>query len=152
MLTGDIHSSWANDIPADHTTPAYQAAGVEFVCPSVTSDGFYELVRASLPAGTPTAAVLAATEGVTGAVIAKNPWVKYLNGVGHGYTLIDVTPARVQADYFLTPVPTDALPDPRVDPHVQPVYTRSFQTLAGSRQVSVAAGPVGPRSDHPYDR
>jgi phosphodiesterase/alkaline phosphatase D-like protein len=148
VLTGDIHSSWVADIPAARS-PAYTSTGVEFVCPSVTSDGFYELVRAALPAGTPTATVLATTAGVTGAVSATNPWVRYLNGVGHGYTLIDVTPERVQADYYFTPVPTDAQPDPRVDPTVTPAYVRSFQTLAGTRRISPATGPVGPRSDEP---
>ncbi len=152
VLTGDIHSSWANDIPSDHTSADWTSVGVEFVCPSVTSDGFYELVRASLPAGTPVAAAVGATEGVVGAVTATNPWVTFLDGIGHGFTLIDVTPDRVQADFFLTPVPSDALPDPRVDATVVPVYTRSFQTLAGSRRVSPAAGPVGPRSDQPHSR
>ena len=44
FLTGDIHSSWAMDVPGGSATPGYRSAGVEFVCPSVTSDGFYELV------------------------------------------------------------------------------------------------------------
>jgi len=126
VLTGDIHSSWANDIPSDHTSATWTSVAVEFVCPSVTSDGFYELVRASLPAGTPTAVALGATQGVMGAVTGTNPWVKYLDGIGHGFTLIDVTPDRVQADFFLTPVPTDALPDPRVDATVAPIYARRF--------------------------
>ncbi|MDQ2749288.1 MAG: alkaline phosphatase D family protein [Actinomycetota bacterium] len=149
VLTGDIHSSWAMDIPANRSATGYEPVGVEFVCPSVTSDGFYELVRASLPAGTPIPTAVAATQGVTGAVAATNPWIKYLDGVGHGYTLIDVTPARVQADYYLTPVPTAQRPDPRVDPTVEPVYARSWQTLSGSRRVSAAVGPVGARSDEP---
>jgi phosphodiesterase/alkaline phosphatase D-like protein len=150
VLTGDIHSSWANDLPVDRTVTPYQSAGVEFVCPSVTSDGFYEAVRAALPAGTPTAVVTATTQGVTAAVAATNPWIRYLDGVGHGYTLIDVTPSRVQADYYLTPTPTDAQPDPRIDPAVQPVYAKSFQSVAGSRRVTAATGPVGPRADNPH--
>ncbi len=105
VLTGDIHSSWAAELPVNRTATGWDSAGVEFVCPSVTSDGFYELVRATLPAGTPTAAALTATAGVVGAVSATNPWVRYLDGVGHGYTLIDVTPQRVQADFFHTPDP-----------------------------------------------
>jgi alkaline phosphatase D len=150
VLTGDIHSSWATDIPANRTATSYTSAGVEFVCPSVTSDGFYEAVRSSLPAGAPTAAAVATTHGVTGAVSATNPWVKYLDGVGHGFTLIDVTPSRVQADFYLTPVPSDALPDPRVSPSVDPVYASSWQTLAGSRALSPATGPVTARSDEPH--
>jgi alkaline phosphatase D len=149
VLTGDIHSSWAADLPSTRG-PDYRSAGVEFVCPSVTSDGFYELVRATLPAGTPTAAVLGATAGVVGAVRAGNPWVRYLDGVGHGYVLVDVTPQRVQADWYQTPTPTDALPDPRVDPTIQPGYAVSVQTVAGSRRLSPATGPVGARSDEPY--
>jgi len=149
VLTGDIHSSWAMDLPADRSAADYRPSGVEFVCPSVTSDGFYELVRASLPAGTPTATAVATTQGITGAVAATNPWIKYLDGVGHGYTLIDVTPDRVQADFYLTPTPTEAEPDPRIDPVVRPGYARSWQTVAGSRRISAATGPVGARSDQP---
>lgn len=152
VLTGDIHSSWAMDLPADHTAAPYGSAGVEFVCPSVTSDGFYEAVRSSAPAGSPVAPSLATAQALTGAVSATNPWIKYLDGIGHGYTLIDVTPHRVQADFHLTPVPTDALPDPRVSPTAEPVYRSSWQTVAGSRRVSAASGPVGARSDHPAGR
>jgi len=150
VLTGDIHSSWAMDIPARRSATGYKPAGVEFVCPSVSSDGFYEVVRAAQPAGTPVANVVATTRGITAAITAANPWIRYLDGIGHGYTLIDVTPERVQADYFLTAVPTSAQPDPRVDATVEPVYNRSWQTLAGSRQVSTATGPVGDRSDSPH--
>lgn len=60
-----------------------------------------------------------------------------------------MTPERVQADYHHTPVPTSAQPDPRVVPTIVPTYTRSLQTLAGTRRLSSASGPVGPRSDLP---
>lgn len=55
----------------------------------------------------------------------------------------------MQADYYLTPAPTDALPDPRVDPTVQPAYSHSVQTQAGTRRLSAATGPVGKRADEP---
>jgi alkaline phosphatase D len=149
VLTGDIHSSWAIDLPATRSTGAgYQPVGVEFVCPSVTSDGFYELAGAVLP-GQPAEVVVAAARGATAAVSAANPWIKYLDGVGHGYTVIDVTPERVQADYHLTPVPTSAAPDPRVDPAVVPQWAISWQTVAGSRRVTPASGPLGDRLDQP---
>jgi phosphodiesterase/alkaline phosphatase D-like protein len=148
VLTGDIHSSWAIDIPAG-SGANYRSAGVEFVCPSVTSDGFYELAQGQVPAGTPTEAVLALTQQAAGAIQQVNPWVKYLDGIGHGFTLIDVTPERVQADFFHTPRPSSARPDPRVDPNAVPAYTSSWQTLAGSRRVSPATGPVTDRSDSP---
>jgi phosphodiesterase/alkaline phosphatase D-like protein len=152
VLTGDIHSSWAMDIPAAPSASGYTSAGVEFVCPSVTSDGFYEAVRGSQPAGTPVPTAVATTGGLTGAVAAANPWIRYLDGIGHGYTLIDVTRERVQADYYLTPVPSPEQPDPRLDPGVEPRYARSWQTLAGTRRVAAASGPVGERSDEPARR
>jgi alkaline phosphatase D len=148
VLTGDIHSSWAMDIPTK-LGPAYTSAGVEFVCPSVTSDGFYELVRGSLPKGTPAEAAVNATQGITSTLTGVNPWIKYLDGLGHGFTLIDVTPDRVQADFHHTPKPTSAVPDPRVVTSTRPVYTTSWQTLAGTRHISPATGPVGARADEP---
>jgi len=151
VLTGDIHSSWAIDIPADRGTYAASnnSVGVEFVCPSVTSDGFYEAVAKAL-AGQPTEAQVAATRGITASVQGASPWVRYLDGVGHGFTLVDVTPERVQADFYLTPTPTSAQPDPRVVPTgVEPTLAISWQTLAGSRRVLPAATPIGPRSDQP---
>jgi len=60
-----------------------------------------------------------------------------------------VTPERVQADYHLTPIPSPDEPDPRLDPHTEPAYARSFATLAGSRRVTPVVGPVGDRSDDP---
>ncbi len=136
-------------MPVDRTAQPYRSAAVEFVCPSVTSDGFYEAVRSTQPAGSPTGPALDTTRGLTGAVTGTNPWIKFLDGIGHGFALIDVTPERVQADYHLTPTPTDALPDPRIDATVHPAYSNSWQTRAGSRQVAPATGPVGPRSDQP---
>lgn len=59
------------------------------------SDGFYEIVGA---AATSVDATVATTRAVTGAVQGLSPWVKYLDGIGHGYVLIDVTLQRVHAD------------------------------------------------------
>ncbi|GAA1877367.1 alkaline phosphatase D family protein [Lapillicoccus jejuensis] len=147
VLTGDIHSSWAMDLPATRTA-SYDGVGVEFVCPSVTSDGFYEGFSGALT-GVPPEVVVTAVKGATAAVRATNPWISYLDGVGHGYVVVDVTPERVQADFHLTPTPTSAQPDPRVVPDVVPAYATSWQTLAGARRLSPATGPVGPRADEP---
>jgi alkaline phosphatase D len=152
VLTGDIHASFSCDLPvaAAPGQTAYASAGVEVVCPSVTSDGFYEVLgRTPQLAGEPPEVVVAATRQAIGAARVVNPWIKYLDGIGHGFVVIDVTPERVQADYHHTPVPSSAMPDPRVDPATVPTYTRSIQTVAGSRRLSPAAGPVGPRADAP---
>lgn len=149
VLTGDIHSSWAMDLPADRGPGGtYTSAGVELVCPSVTSDGFYEAFSAGLAGLTPEA-VVTATRSATGAVQATNPWIRHLDGVGHGYTVVDVTPERVQADFYLTPTPTSAQPDPRVVRAVKPAYSTSWQTLAGTRRVVAASTPLAARADEP---
>ena len=151
FLTGDIHSSWAMAVPRERGTYAAtrDSVAVEFVCPSVTSDGFYEIAAGGTPTATNTTSALGGATAAAGGVQATNPWIAYLDGVGHGFTLIDVTPTRVQADFYLTPVPTVALPDPRTDPTVEPVLARSFRTDAGSHQVTPTTDPVGPRADAP---
>lgn len=137
FMTGDIHSSWVFDVPADTTT--YAAANnsvfVEFVGPSVTSDGFKELLGGAAQA-----------TAVAAAVVATNPWLKQLDGIGHGYCVLDVTRARVQCDWWFLDSTND---DPRVDPNATTAHAFSWQTLAGSRRVSPAVGPVGPRIDLP---
>jgi phosphodiesterase/alkaline phosphatase D-like protein len=148
VLTGDIHSSWAIDLPVAAPDGDYRAVGVEFVTPSVTSDGFYEVAADRLP-GRAADVVVAAARESTGAVAAANPWVRQVDGLGHGFTVLDVTPDRVQADVHLTPVPTSALPDPRVDPDVLPQRAFGWQTRAGARRAVPATEEIGPRSDQP---
>lgn len=157
VLTGDIHSSWATEIPstAGATAPGttgYTPAAVEFVTPSVTSDGFYEqvapLLQARNPAVTPEE-VVATVEQLISSSRQVNPWVRYLDGVGHGFSVLDVTEERVQADFYLTPVPTSAQPDPRVVPTALPTYSTSWLTVKGTSTLTRANAPVGPRADNP---
>ena len=143
VLTGDIHSSWANDLPTDYD--AYRAgrsssAGVEFVCPSVTSDGFKE-VLGSAPVA----------EVTTRAFQAANPWVRYLEGIGHGFAVLDVTPERVQTDFFFLRSAGDKgfAVDPRTDPAATVAYETSYAAVRGSRQITGPVAQLGPRSDEP---
>jgi alkaline phosphatase D len=133
VLTGDIHSSWANDLPLDSGTyvPGVNGSvGVEFVCPSVTSDGFAEILGGEEQA---TAA--------TTALQASNPHLRYLDGIGHGYAVLDVTPDAVQTDFFFV--------SDREDPAATQSLASSWRSEHGSKSVVEAAGPVGPRSDSP---
>lgn len=142
VLTGDIHSSWANELPRD--TTAYPlnrtSVGVEFVCPSVTSDGFKEVLGSA-----------AAAQSATAAFQAINPWVRYLDGIGHGFAVLDVTPERVQTDFWFVRSGGDKglLVDPRVDPNATVGYETSFISTQGSRQISGPVPQLGPRSDNP---
>jgi alkaline phosphatase D len=135
VLTGDIHSSWANDIPSDPGTyapagPANNSVGVEFVCASVTSDGFTEVLRGDAQAQ-------ASTTGLQ----AANPHIRYLNGIYHGYAVLDVTPERVQTDFF-------SISD-RTDPQATTALEASWLSERGSKRVVEAAAPIGARSDSP---
>lgn len=95
VLTGDIHAGIGFDItktPGTDTTLYNPRTGlgslaVEFVCPSITSPNFDELVSPGL--------VSLLQQILQG----ENPHAKYSNLVDHGYTLIDITPQRVQADW-----------------------------------------------------
>ena len=93
ILTGDIHTSWANDIP--HPDSAYVgssgrgSAAVEFVCTSVTSGSF---ITFPVPANIITALI---------------PHIKYAELSKRGYLLFDVTPQKVQGDWVYMSTITD---------------------------------------------
>ncbi|SDP32329.1 alkaline phosphatase D [Klenkia soli] len=145
VLTGDIHSSWANDLPPAFDVARYTAApssvGVEFVCPSVTSNGFKESL------GNSAAAAVAATT----AFQAANPWIRYLEGIGHGFAVLDVTPDRVQTDFWFIRSGGDKglAVDPRVDPQATVGFESAWQSVRGSRRISGPVAQLGPRSDRP---
>jgi alkaline phosphatase D len=92
VLTGDIHSSWAMDLPLGSLP--YQpgtganSVGVEFVTTSVTSAGF--------PVGF-----------VTGFIKRNNKHMKYVELTRHGYSILDLSPAKAQNDYYYTASPRD---------------------------------------------
>lgn len=88
VFTGDIHTSWANEIyrnPASVVGDLFapEALAVEFVCPSVTSPGF--------PAGL--------TELAAVAVRTTNPHVKYAELQTRGFILMDVDRFGAQAEF-----------------------------------------------------
>ena len=93
FLTGDIHSGWACDLPYDASTyPLGDSAGVELVCTSVTSNNLKDIT------GTPRRTSSLAVEAV---IQTNNRHVKYLNFDDHGYSVLDVTPERVQMDWYV---------------------------------------------------
>lgn len=90
VLTGDIHTSWANDIPLGNYNPSTGAnsAGVEFVVTSITSAGFPFSVGTSI-------------------IQSSNSHMKWIDLTKHGYLILDVNKQRVQGDwYFVNDVAT----------------------------------------------
>ena len=84
-ITGDIHSSWANDLPTAsyNSSTGAGSAGVEFVGPSVTSPGI------SIPLG-------------AAAIQASNSHIKYADLSQHGFMILDVNSTRTQCDWYYT--------------------------------------------------
>ncbi|CAN7534849.1 alkaline phosphatase D family protein [Arthrobacter sp. LjRoot14] len=101
FLTGDIHSGWACDIPADPAS--YPATGdsvaAELVCTSVTSDNLDDILNVPPRTG---------SVAVENAIKAANPHVKYLDFDSHGYSVLDVTPAGVRMDWYVLAERTSA--------------------------------------------
>ena len=92
ILTGDIHTSWANDLPF-HPSTTYVpstgegSVGVEFVVTSITSSS------GSIPLAPST-------------IISFNPHIKYVDLIQKGYMILDVSKTRVQADWYYVPTVT----------------------------------------------
>jgi alkaline phosphatase D len=82
VITGDIHTSWGNDIP----TSNYQSNGsgsafVEFVTPSVTSPGFPLNVGSSI-------------------IQLANNHMKYIDVTEHGFIILDINQNKTQSDWY----------------------------------------------------
>ena len=120
FLTGDIHSAWACDLPADPGTYAAdgESVGTEFVCTSVTSDNLNDITMTA-----PARSSIPVEEGI----MAVNQHVKHLNFDDHGFSVLEVTRRHVQMDYFAISERTD--PDATVSRQI------SFRTMTNSQTV-----------------
>src|SRR4029453_5164663 len=91
FITGDIHTSWANELTT-RDTGEFNPAPAEFVVPSVTSDNVNDFLGTA-PGGP--LSLLAAS-----LVRATNPHVKWAELDGHGYGVLDVTSSRCRRDWY----------------------------------------------------
>lgn len=115
VLSGDIHSSWANEIAIDPFQPNAAPLAVEFVAPGITSPGIVEGTQAGI---------------LQRFVEATHPHVKYVNLFRRGYTLIDADESRIQAQWFHVVSLTTPQPDMEL--------ARTLITRAGSRRITPA--------------
>ena len=81
VITGDIHSSWANDVKLDYDNPASPTVASEFVGTSISSD-FPAVFIAPV-----------------NAALVDNPHIKFFDGEFRGYVLCSVTPERWRTDF-----------------------------------------------------
>lgn len=115
VLTGDIHSAWANDLPLPGyvSSTGANSAGVEFVATSITSQG--------------------SPIGAAAVVQLFNPHVKYVNMTEHGYCVLDLNKTRAQSDYYMVSTITSHTYTTSAD--------GSWYTLDGTRHLQQASGP-----------
>lgn len=85
VLTGDIHTHWAMELPFGtgtyNPTTGAGSAGVEFVTTSITSPGF----------------PISISQGL---ITLFNPHIKFSNLTQKGYVIVDLKKERAQADYY----------------------------------------------------
>ncbi|MFI7542317.1 alkaline phosphatase D family protein [Actinoplanes sp. NPDC049599] len=87
VLTGDIHSAWANDLKADYAGASSAVVGTELVCTSISSGGD----------GTADTAV---------PYQAANPHLRFFSD-RRGYTLTTIGRTELRADFRAVPVVTE---------------------------------------------
>ncbi|MFI6866416.1 alkaline phosphatase D family protein [Nocardia sp. NPDC050406] len=125
FLTGDIHTSWAADLPLNAANyPAGPTAGVEFVVPSVTSQSMGDVMN------TPprTASVSAET-----ALLGVNHHLRYAELDSHGYGVLHVDAEQTQMDWFYV--------NDVADPNTGVRHGTSFAVRRGGR-LEQRPGPV----------
>jgi alkaline phosphatase D len=123
VLTGDVHSSWAYDLPRDPFAGYDKATGkgsvgVEFAGTSVSSpsnvgrDGEKQLA----------------------ALRDARPHLHYVDGRYRGYFIVDLTSARLQADYYAMATIEERSTKER--------FEKGFVTESGRNHLVEAASPA----------
>ncbi len=160
VLSGDFHTGFAFEVadpPVAQTfreveglgrVPVYTptdydpdtgagAVAVEFATPSISAANFDETAS-------PVIAQLLERQLITDLIPndtlnlgTPNPHMKYTNLTDHGYYLLDVREAGVQADYFYGPI---------LEVSTEERFAAGFTKIAGSNQLLPAPAPAAGKS------
>jgi alkaline phosphatase D len=128
VLTGDIHTSWANDVP-DSAFPVTGyvpelgrgSMAVEFVTPSVTSANVDDAT------GIPSTPIELAAK-------VANPHVRWVDLDANGYLVLTLTPESAQSDWFHLATVTE--------PSTEERFAAGWATQRGDNHLSEARGPA----------
>lgn len=125
VLTGDVHSSWAYDLPRDPFAGYDKATGkgslgVEFAGTSVSSPS-------NLGRGPEGPKQLAGIQ-------AARPHLHYVDGRYRGYFIVDLTRERLQADYYAVATVEERTTKER--------FERGFITESGRNHLIPASTPA----------
>lgn len=124
ILTGDVHQSYACEIPRDPGTYSLtgDSVAVELIAPGVSSPSIGTIVAQFIPGAD------LALDGVLGSNEAVfNPWVKFRESARCGYLVVDIDASRVRAHWWLVDDSQDRTSAVRL--------ARTMQVRPGSRQV-----------------
>ena len=117
VLTGDIHTAWANDIPYSNydADTGDGSVAVEFVTTSVTSPGFPFAVGANI-------------------IRLLNNHVKYVDLAEHGFFVLDLKADKAQADWHIVPTLTE--------PATGSTFVQAQYVNANERHLNEATTPA----------
>lgn len=91
VLTGDFHSSWANDVArnpyAAGYNPATDSVAVEFICPGISSPFFTD----------PNPQVV---KGLECLALGTNPHTRFVDFESNGYVVIDIDRYRARGEWY----------------------------------------------------
>ncbi|WP_189388892.1 alkaline phosphatase D family protein [Bacterioplanes sanyensis] len=128
VLTGDIHSSWALELHRDPFADNRRPLALELVTPAVSSPGIDHQARARLAASS---------------LQALLPHLEFVDFYYRGYVLLDITPTRLQAEWWVV----DTVSSPRY----QSDCLRCLQVPAGQAvfQPAVSVSPAHAQAPEP---
>ena len=112
VLTGDVHSSWANELVPD-ANPANGSVGVEFVAPAVSTRPFSSNVQGATPP-------------FEAAFTAANPWIKQCDMDENGFLVVDLDEDRAVGTWYKVDAQT---PDASASPLMSWVTERGTRRL-----------------------
>lgn len=129
VFTGDVHSSWAYDLPRrpydDYSAETGRGSlGVELVGTSITSPS-------NIGAGPDGERQLASMR-------AARPHLHYVDGRYRGYIVADITRGHLQADYFAVKTVEERVKDER--------FVTGFVCEAGGRHLVRTGAPAVPKT------
>jgi alkaline phosphatase D len=126
FITGDIHMSFACDVPVDAGNyPGAGTVGTELVVTSVTSNNLDDIV--GVPEYTAGTVASAALTNI-------NRHLRWVDTDAHGYAVLTVTPVATQMDWFFV--------NNRADPRSGQRYAQSWRVPSGTQRVQPSGSPA----------
>ena len=127
VLTGDAHASYANEVPVDPDTYAFDraAAAVEFIAPSITSPSLSKVIESRGLMGADNLEHVLAANNRT-----ANPWIRYYEGRASGYGVLDLSHEQARYEFWHLMDPMDATEVPKL--------AAAFATPRGTSRIDPA--------------